>query len=89
MTEFSKIDMGEVTRLTREGRLDEAMAMLKGSAVRGFAPSAVGILDDGVAGHRDEPRLRGEKGRVRRRLSTPTPTHGVGQGGVYSVASRP
>ncbi|MCK5930932.1 MAG: PHB depolymerase family esterase [Fulvimarina manganoxydans] len=44
MTEFSKIDMGEVTRLTREGRLDEAMAMLKGSAVRGFAPSADGTI---------------------------------------------
>ena len=30
MNAFSKIDMGEVTRLTRAGKLAEAMALLQG-----------------------------------------------------------
>ena len=33
MTAFSKIDMGEVTRLTRSGQLAEAMALLQGKPV--------------------------------------------------------
>jgi poly(hydroxyalkanoate) depolymerase family esterase len=33
MTALTNIDMAHVTRLTREGRLDEAMAMLRGSRV--------------------------------------------------------
>src|SRR3712207_6401381 len=32
MNAFPTIDMNEVTRLTREGRLQEAMAMLQGAA---------------------------------------------------------
>jgi len=33
MTALTNIDMAQVTRLTREGRLDEAMAMLRGTRV--------------------------------------------------------
>ncbi|WP_296805362.1 PHB depolymerase family esterase [Thiocapsa sp.] len=40
MTSLLKIDMAEVTRLTREGRLQEAMAMLRGAKVD--APAAPG-----------------------------------------------
>ena len=39
MAYLSTIDMGEVTRLTREGRLDEAMAMLRGNAQK--APASM------------------------------------------------
>jgi poly(hydroxyalkanoate) depolymerase family esterase len=40
MTIFAKIDMNEATRLTREGRLSEAMAVLRGEAVASPRPSA-------------------------------------------------
>jgi hypothetical protein len=33
MTAFRKIDMAEATRLTREGRLDEALAVLRGEGL--------------------------------------------------------
>ena len=39
MNAIPKIDMFEATRLTREGRLDEAMAVLRG-ALSGAAPTA-------------------------------------------------
>ncbi|MDB5593164.1 MAG: esterase [Hyphomicrobiales bacterium] len=50
MNAFSKIDMQEATRLTREGRLEEAMAVLRGEAPRNDraveqADSAQLILD--------------------------------------------
>ena len=35
MNAFSKIDMGEVTRLTHAGKLTEAMALLQGCAFHG------------------------------------------------------
>ena len=38
MSAFSKIDMGEVTRLTQAGKLTEAMALLQGGKLPG-APS--------------------------------------------------
>ena len=37
MNAFSKIDMGEVTRLTRAGKLAEAMALLQGHKATGIA----------------------------------------------------
>ena len=37
MNAFSKIDMGEVTRLTRAGKLAEAMALLQGNKATGVA----------------------------------------------------
>lgn len=40
MNARSDIDMAEVTRLTREGRLDLAMAMLRGKRVESRAPAA-------------------------------------------------
>jgi poly(hydroxyalkanoate) depolymerase family esterase len=51
MNTFSKIDMGEVTRLTQTGKLAEAMALLQGhtasTIVRG-RPSAVPLLTLGI-----------------------------------------
>ncbi|KQP56300.1 esterase [Methylobacterium sp. Leaf111] len=44
MTAFSKIDMGEVTRLTRSGQLAEAMALLQGKPVA--RASAAGADED-------------------------------------------
>lgn len=52
MNEPSKIDMNEVTRLTREGRLREAMALLQGaggSTDRGTRPGQLGPASDGNA----------------------------------------
>ena len=53
MSVFSKVDMGEVTRLTRAGRLAEAMALLQGrtSAGASQANSKTGSLhaDDGAS----------------------------------------
>jgi poly(hydroxyalkanoate) depolymerase family esterase len=40
MTAFSKIDMGEVTRLTRSGQLAEAMALLQGKPLSGTSSPA-------------------------------------------------
>ncbi len=48
---FSKIDIKEATRLTREGRLDEAMQVLKGGAAPGGAPQPSA-----------RPRMTGESG---------------------------
>jgi poly(hydroxyalkanoate) depolymerase family esterase len=42
MNAFSKIDMGEVTRLTRTGKLAEAVALLQGRAVSGVAQGGPG-----------------------------------------------
>ena len=42
MNAFSKIDMGEFTRLTQAGKLAEAMALLQGhtaSSIAGAAPA--------------------------------------------------
>ena len=36
MNAFSKIDMGEVTRLTQAGKLAEAMALLQGHTASGI-----------------------------------------------------
>jgi poly(hydroxyalkanoate) depolymerase family esterase len=52
MNAFSKIDMGEVTRLTQAGKLAEAMALLQGhttsSIARGSAGSDVPRLTQGI-----------------------------------------
>ncbi|KAB1072351.1 extracellular catalytic domain type 1 short-chain-length polyhydroxyalkanoate depolymerase [Methylobacterium planeticum] len=42
MTAFGTIDIGEVTRLTRAGKLAEAMALLKGQEAPGPAPKEAG-----------------------------------------------
>ena len=42
MNAFAKIDMTEVTRLTREGRLQEAMAMLHGALPSAAPPDMDG-----------------------------------------------
>ena len=56
MTSLFKIDMAEVTRLTREGRLQDAMAMLRGARVD--APAASGsVRDAGPAPSEDTSRL--------------------------------
>jgi len=52
MNARSKIDMTEVTRLTREGRLGEAMAVLRG----GFATDPAALADD-VASRPTAPDL--------------------------------
>ena len=49
MSAFSKIDMGEVTRLTRSGRLAEAMALLRGGFSGGPFPTAHRDTDEGRA----------------------------------------
>lgn len=56
MTRLPKIDMAEVTRLTREGRLRDAMAMLRGAQVD--APAAPGSVRDA------EPTPSGGTSRV-------------------------
>ena len=52
MNAFSKIDMGEVTRLTQAGKLAEAMALLQGhtasSIARGSPGSDVPRLTQGI-----------------------------------------
>jgi poly(hydroxyalkanoate) depolymerase family esterase len=42
MNAFSKIDMGEVTRLTQAGKLAEAMALLQGHTASNIAPGSPG-----------------------------------------------
>ena len=61
MNAFSKIDMGEVTRLTQSGKLAEAMALLQGHTASSIAGDSPGL---------DVPRLtQGIK-----RPSPPLPT---------------
>ena len=51
MNAFSKIDMGEVTRLTKAGKLAEAMALLQGNTASTIArgrPSEVPPLTQGI-----------------------------------------
>ena len=59
MNAFSKIDMGEVTRLTQAGKLAEAMALLQGhtasSIARGSPGSDVPRLTQGI--RRPSPSL--------------------------------
>jgi poly(hydroxyalkanoate) depolymerase family esterase len=55
MNAFSKIDMGEVTRLTRAGRLAEAMALLKGRASSGIAEGNPGRERTGSAERTSQP----------------------------------
>lgn len=55
MTAFSKIDMGEVTRLTRSGQLAEAMALLQG---RPAAASPASPPDRRAAARADGAPLR-------------------------------
>jgi hypothetical protein len=43
MNAFSKIDMGEVTRLTQAGKLAEAMALLQGQAASDVARGSPGL----------------------------------------------
>jgi poly(hydroxyalkanoate) depolymerase family esterase len=43
MNAFSKIDMGEVTRLTQAGKLAEAMALLQGHAASNIARGSPGL----------------------------------------------
>ena len=42
MNAFSKIDMGEVTRLTQAGKLAEAMALLQGHTASDIARRSPG-----------------------------------------------
>ena len=44
MNAFSKIDMGEVTRLTQAGKLAEAMALLQGHTASGVAQGSPGRM---------------------------------------------
>jgi hypothetical protein len=61
MNAFSKIDMGEVTRLTQAGKLAEAMALLQGhtasSIARGSPGSDVPRLTQGIGIKRPSPPL--------------------------------
>ena len=61
MNAFSKIDMGEVTRLTQAGKLAEAMALLQGhtasSIARGSPGSDVPRLTHGIGIKRPSPSL--------------------------------
>jgi poly(hydroxyalkanoate) depolymerase family esterase len=61
MNAFSKINMGEVTRLTQAGKLSEAMALLQGqtasSIARGSADSNVPRLTQGIGIKRPAPSL--------------------------------
>ncbi|MER0240102.1 PHB depolymerase family esterase [Fulvimarina sp. MAC8] len=50
MTSLPKIDMQEVTRLTRQGRLDEAMAMLRNETPATTAPSTSSGTAEAPAG---------------------------------------
>ena len=43
MNAFSKIDMGEVTRLTQAGKLAEAMALLQGRTASSIAQGSPGL----------------------------------------------
>ncbi|RKT45951.1 extracellular catalytic domain type 1 short-chain-length polyhydroxyalkanoate depolymerase [Thiocapsa rosea] len=91
MTHLGKIDMAEVTRLTREGRLQDAMAMLRGARVD--APAASGSVRDAEpAPSEDTSRvldmqppapnnpevLRGVLGRMRQRLGRSLPGRSTG-----------
>lgn len=63
MSLFSKIDMAEVTRLTREGRLKEAMAALKGGAAAAPNSAEAGRGSAMQGAHRQiEDALRGLSG---------------------------
>ena len=56
MTKLSKFDMQKATRLTREGRLKEAMAVLRG-ALQGSRSSASGDAAEGVQPGAGTPSL--------------------------------
>jgi poly(hydroxyalkanoate) depolymerase family esterase len=62
MNAFSKIDMGEVTRLTQTGKLAEAMALLQGHRASDIPPHSAGSED---------PRL---KQGIKRPSPPPLPT---------------
>src|ERR1700692_2143318 len=55
MNAFSKIDMGEVTRLTQAGKLTEAMALLQGHLTSGSAQASPAWDRPGPAGETKHP----------------------------------
>ncbi|RFC62104.1 esterase [Fulvimarina endophytica] len=81
MTSFSGIDMTEVTRLTRQGRLKEAMALLKGSAAAPETPRPETLRPEarpGAAG----PSTREELRRTGTRTARPNRAERAGAGSV-------
>ena len=89
MRHVSKVDMAEVTRLTREGRLDDAMAMLRGEApaARPGTPHDGGPEDGGSLLDMTRPEssgawtLAGDRratagGHAARKKPWPTPASG-------------
>ena len=55
MNAFPKIDVNEATRLTREGRLEEAMAILRGGLSSVPAPAAPPTFEGGARERRTWP----------------------------------
>ena len=81
MNAFSKIDMGEVTRLTQAGKLAEAMALLQGHTAPGLARSSPGSevprLAQGIK--RPSPDRHGRPVGSRRRLDGSRSIQAVGR----------
>src|ERR1700692_2675654 len=62
MNAFSKIDMGEVTRLTQAGKLTEAMALLQGHLTSGSAQASPAWDRPGPAGETKHPSRAIDRG---------------------------
>ena len=88
MNAFSKIDMGEVTRLTQAGKLAEAMALLQGHTAPGLARGSPGSevprLAQGINAHHRQ-RSTWPCRRLRRHLDGSRSIQAGGARGVRSV----
>lgn len=85
MTSLPKIDMAEVTRLTREGRLQDAMALLRGAQVDTPGSDGDPASAEHASGHRSGvavPKipevLRDVLGRMKQRLAGRLPGRSTG-----------
>ena len=89
MNAFSKIDMGEVTRLTQAGKLAEAMALLQGHTAPGLARGSPGSEVPRLAqGIKRPPIANDRHGRAvgsRRRLDGSRSIQAVGCRRVRTV----
>ena len=75
-----EIDMAEATRLTRQGRLKEAMALLRGGEPRTPQPTEDVAVPGRLLGLRMPAMLRGLAARLGQPVGTPRPGPMPGQG---------
>ncbi|WP_329610450.1 PHB depolymerase family esterase [Jiella pelagia] len=81
MNAFSNVDMQEVTRLTREGRLEEAMRLIRGGLTGQTAASST---DEAAGGGKPNPASPSRDGAATLDLKRP-----IGGGATWSVSGDP